>query len=469
MKFGGTSVADAEAIRRVGTIIERQYRAALAGPPVVVVSALAGVTDRLLDIAHACEQGETVRASASLTMLVERHRAVAAELTSGARRVALLTAIRDGFAQVLRLVRRLAARRTVSPRSLDAVMAAGELVSSRIVATALEEWGLPVAWNDPRTIIITNGEHTRAVPDMNLTQARARQCLQPWRQHGAIVVMGGFIGATVQGATTTLGRGGSDYSAAIVGACLEVEEIQIWTDVDGLLTADPRLVAEARLIEHLSFAEASELAYFGARVLHPRTILPALLTNIPLRILNSREPRLTGTLITADGRSRDGQLAGLACKRDVTVVDVTSTRLLRAHDFLRRIFDVCDRFCTPIDVVTTSEVSVSVTIDDSRCLDGILDHLRAFAEVSVEPRLAILCVVGERLRSDPTIFHRAVTALADIPLRVVSQAAGRRNLTFVLRDADARPAMTRLHDEFFSCLKSESTHSNQPTVSGCTM
>jgi len=249
--------------------------------------------------------------------------------------------------------------------------------------------------------------------------------------------------------TTTLGRGGSDYSAAIFGACLGVGEIQIWTDVDGMLTADPRVVPQPRLVPQLSFAEASELAYFGAKVLHPSTIVPAVGKNIPVRILNSRRPESPGTVITADGQPANGQLTAIACKRNVTVIDITSTRMLMAHGFLRRLFEVFERFKTAVDVVTTSEVSVSVTVDDTRRLDAIIDNLRNFAEVSSEPEMAIISAVGENLRSDPTLFGRAVTSLQRIPLRLVSQAAGRRNITFVLKDADLPNAMGKLHETFF--------------------
>jgi aspartate kinase len=249
--------------------------------------------------------------------------------------------------------------------------------------------------------------------------------------------------------TTTLGRGGSDYSAAIFGACLDVDEIQIWTDVDGMLTADPRVVDEPRLVPQLSFHEASELAYFGAKVLHPSTILPAVAKNIPVRILNSRRPEVQGTMITAEGAGTNGCVTALACKRGITVVDITSTRMLMAHGFLRRLFEVFERFRTPVDVVTTSEVSVSVTVDNTRRLADVVSNLRKFADVSCEPDMAIVCAVGERLRSDPTLFARAVTSLGDIPLRLVSQAASRRNITFVLRDRDVPRAMARLHDQFF--------------------
>jgi aspartate kinase len=215
-----------------------------------------------------------------------------------------------------------------------------------------------------------------------------------------------------------------------------------------MLTADPRVVESPRLVPQLSFAEASELAYFGAKVLHPSTILPAVAKNIPVRILNSRRPEVAGTMITADGRAHAG-LTALACKRGVTVVDITSTRMLMAHGFLRRLFEVFERFRTPVDVVTTSEVSVSVTVDNPRRLEDIVSNLVSFAEVNCEPDMAIICAVGENLRADPTIFGRAVNSLDRIPLRLVSQAASRRNITFVIRDADVPEAMARLHAEFF--------------------
>ena len=302
---------------------------------------------------------------------------------------------------------------------------------------------------DARDVLVTDGEHGAAVPDMTATRARTQERMGGALKAGRVPVVGGFVGATPQGTTTTLGRGGSDYSAAIFGACLDVDEIQIWTDVDGMLTADPRVVPKPKLVPQLSFAEASELAYFGAKVLHPSTILPAVAQNIPVRILNSRNPANPGTLITAKGHPDGAPLTALACKRNVTVVDITSTRMLMAHGFLRRLFEVFERFKTPVDVVTTSEVSVSVTVDDTRHLEAIVENLKQFAEVGCEPKMAIVCLVGENLHGDPLVFSRAVSSLGRVPLRLVSQAASRRNVTFVLPDADAPVAMTRLHQAFF--------------------
>jgi aspartate kinase len=278
-----------------------------------------------------------------------------------------------------------------------------------------------------------------------------------------VPVIGGFVGATREGITTTLGRGGSDYSAAIVGAGLGAREIQIWTDVDGMLTADPRVVTSPRLVPQLSFAEASELAYFGAKVLHPSTILPAMERDIPVRIVNSWKPEGRGTLIRSDAalaeapdgadgpgppRSQGG-ITALACKRDLAVVDITSTRMLMAYGFLRRLFEVFERFRTAVDVVTTSEVSVSVTVDDRRHLEAITEALSEFADVSVESDMALLCAVGDAVRTDAAVAARVLRVLDAVPLRMVSQAASRRNITVVLRQSDLPGAMQRLHQEFF--------------------
>jgi aspartate kinase len=339
--------------------------------------------------------------------------------------------------------------REVSPRSMDALVATGELISSKIVTAALKERGIPAAWVDSRTVLVTDAEHGAAIPDMTATCTRTRERVAPLRANGQVPVLGGFIASTANGVTTTLGRGGSDYSAAIFGACLDCDEIQIWTDVDGMLTADPRVVPQPRLVPQLTFAEASELAYFGAKVLHPATILPAVAKNIPVKILNSHAPGNPGTTITSKSGTPQGQFTALACKRDVTVIDITSSRMLMAYGFLRRLFEVFERFRTSVDVVTTSEVSVSVTVDDTRRLDAILDNLRHFADVSTESDMALVSAVGENLHEDPTLFGRAVTALDRIPLRLVSQAASRRNITFVLRNSDAPQAMTLLHEKFF--------------------
>jgi aspartate kinase len=447
-KFGGTSVADPAAIRRLIDIV-RTARARDGRGPAVVVSAMSGVTDALLGIAAAGGSARTDDALSRVEQLRERHRAAARDLLGDGNRGAE-TYIAETFDQLAAVVRALGVLREVSPRTLDVVAAMGELLSSRLIAAALTEAGVPAEWVDARRAIVTNDDHTRAAPQMRETKAALRASVMPVVDSGRVAVLGGFVGATPEGHTTTLGRGGSDYSAALVGAGIDAREIQIWTDVDGMLTADPRVIRNPRLVSKLSFAEAAELAYFGAKVLHPSTILPAVERDIPVRILNSMRAEGLGTLITAAPSLEGTPLTGLASKRDVTVIDITSTRMLMAYGFLRRVFEVFERFRTAVDVVTTSEVSVSVTVDDRRYVDAIREALSEFAEVSTESDMALLCAVGDRLRDEPEIAARVVSVLEEVPLKMISQAASRRNITVVLRQSDLAHAMERLHEEFFS-------------------
>jgi aspartate kinase len=448
-KFGGTSVADPEAIQRLIQIV-RTARSRDGRGPAVVVSAMSGVTDALLAIASAAGAGRVEDALSRLEQLRERHLTSAKALAPNESKGALGGHIGTQFDDLGALARALGVLREVSPRTLDVVAAAGELLSSRIVTAALTEAGIPSEWVDARRAIITNADHTRAVPLAAETEAALRASVLAAIDAGRVPVLGGFVGSTVDGHTTTLGRGGSDYSGAIVGAGIGAREIQIWTDVDGMLTADPRVIGSPRLVPHLSFAEAAELAYFGAKVLHPSTILPAVERNIPVRILNSRKPDGAGTMITAEPPPGSTPLTALACKRDVTVVDITSSRMLMAYGFLRRVFEVFERYTTAVDVVTTSEVTVSVTVDDRRHLEAIVEALSEFSQVSVDHEMALLCAVGDRLRNEPAIAARAVGVLEEVPLRMISQAASRRNITVILRQADLQHAMNRLHEEFFA-------------------
>jgi len=445
-KFGGTSVADADAIRRLIEIVRGASLRDGRGP-VVVVSAMSGVTDALLAIAASAGRGELEKALVHVAELRDRHLRAAGELVPGGGEV--VGELTRQFDELEAIVRALAVLREVSPRTLDVVAAMGEHLSSWIVAAALGAAGVRSRWIDARRAIVTSDDHTQAVPFMNETNAALAASVVPAVDAGCVPVLGGFVGATRDGHTTTLGRGGSDYSGALVGAGTGAREIQIWTDVDGMLTADPRVVTSPRLVPALSFAEAAELAYFGAKVLHPSTILPAVERNIPVRILNSHRPSGPGTTITADPALNGTPIAALASKRGVTVIDVTSSRMLMAYGFLRQVFEVFERFRTAVDVVTTSEVSVSVTVDDRRQIEPITDALKALGEVAVEPDMALLCAVGDRLRDEPEIGARVVAILEEVPLRMISQAASRRNITVVLRQGDLPHAMQRLHEELF--------------------
>ena len=458
MKFGGTSVADAEAIGRLLSIVAATTRT-LDVPPVVVVSATSGTTDQLLALASDAQRGSD-GVDAGVDRVLTRHLDLVNVLTTGERASALAALVTRDLEDLRAVLTAISILRESSPRSLDAVAAVGEIVSSRIVAAAFEEANVPAAWVDARRALVTNDQHTAALPLALETRGAVEREIVPCLLEGRVPVLGGFVGSTSSGATTTLGRGGSDYSAALMGAGvhgltgprgarLECREIQIWTDVDGMLTADPRVVDGPAVVERLSFAEASELAYFGAKVLHPSTILPAVSADIPVRILNSRRPNGEGTRITGEPSASGRTVAALACKRRVTVVEITSTRMLMAHGFLRRLFQVFETFQTAVDVVTTSEVSVSVTVDDDRQLPEIVAALEQFADVSVEKDMAILCAVGDNLTTDPRLAIRLLSALEGVTLRMVSQSASRRNVTVVVSDRDVAAAMTRLHEAAF--------------------
>lgn len=444
LKFGGTSVADRAAIGRLIEIVR-----AVDGPSAVVVSALGGATDRLLGLAAQAGAGDAEGARESVRQLHERHIDVAGVISDAALHADAQRFLTRQFEELGRVVDALSVLQDTSHRWLDAVAAVGELCSSYIVTAALSSHGVQAAWVDARRVMVTTDAFTAAAPLMDDTQARMAAEVGPLVSAGKVPVMGGFVGATRGGITTTLGRGGSDYSAAIVGACLGVSEIQIWTDVDGMLTADPRVISEARVVPALSFTEASELAYFGAKVLHPSTILPAVAKNIPVRILNSHNAGADGTLITASRAATGQPLTAVASKRNVTVVDIASTRMLMAHGFLHRLFGVFEKHSTSVDVVTTSEVSVSLTVDDGRRLPAIIEELSEFADVTREDHLAVVCAVGEGIAGDATFVSRLLQAMGSVPIRMLSQAAGRRNITIVLPDHELPGALARIHEAFF--------------------
>ena len=448
MKFGGTSVADADAIARVVGIV-KAARDSSGLPPVVIVSAMSGVTDRLLELTGAAERRLDAHVLNGVAELSRRHFEALERLLPAEAANDVLADIGADFDDLRALLKATGILRSASPSALDAIVCTGELMNSRILAAALAHNGVPTAWIDARRAIVTDNVHTAASPKADETREAVGREIIPRVAEGRVPVVGGFVGATQQGVTTTLGRGGSDYSAAIIGAAVDSREIQIWTDVDGMMSADPRVVDSPKVVPYLSFGEASELAYFGAKVLHPSTILPAVAKDIPVRILNSRRAGGAGTTITAVPPPATRPLAAVACKRNVTMVEITSTRMLMAHGFLRRVFEVFERHRTAVDVVTTSEVSVSVTVDDDARLGDIVEALREFAEVSVEGGLAILCAVGDNLRCDPRIAARVIGALEGFPVRMVSQAASRRNVTIVLRDEDLARGMGQLHSEFF--------------------
>ncbi len=449
LKFGGTSVGSAERMRDVARLV-----AARGGEPsLVVVSAMAGVTDLLVGLKISSSERKRDAVEVARAVLAERHHEALDGLgLSPSDRDAARAALEAELRRVEELCSGILLLEEVSPRTSDALLSLGELMSSRLVAAALRAAGTDSAWVDPREILATDATHGAAVPNEEETARRVAARVIPHLEAGRTVVTGGFVGAAPDGSTTTLGRGGSDYSAALFGAALHdsgrtVSRIEIWTDVDGILTADPRLVPGARLVPEVSFAEAAELAFFGAKVLHPATIRPAVTRDIPVSVKNSFRPECPGTVVRRDAPGSG--VRAVAMRTGVTAVFVGSPRMLLAHGYAARVFSVFEKHGVPVDVIATSEVSISITVDERSPLAGVVRDLSEFAEVSLLPHLAVVSVVGRGLRSTAGIAVRVFGALGDVNVVLISQGASDTNLTFVVDANDAPEALRRLHKEFF--------------------
>lgn len=434
MKFGGTSVESAAAIQQVAGIVKSR----LHQKPVVVVSAMGKTTNKLLEIARTATAGKRDEALALLYALRDFH----------LRESGMERTVEEHFQELAELVKGLAILGELTPRSIDAVSSFGERLSSLIVTRHFQRAGMPAVHLDARKVIVTDKRYSQAAPLYPETYSRLSATV-PVLAANSVVVMGGFIGATEDGVTSTLGRGGSDFTAAIAGAGIGAEEIQIWTDVDGMLTCDPTVLPCGHRIKRISFAEAAELAYFGAKVLHPSTVVPAIERNIPVLILNSRRPDVPGTRITAEAVPTANIVKSIACKKNVVVLNIHSTRMFMAHGFLRRIFEIFDRFETPVDMISTSEVSVSLTIDDPARLEAVVDELKEFSEVRVDRNESIVCLVGENMRNTKGLGARIFGALANVNVRMVSQGASSLNLGLLVASEDLVEAVKALHEEFF--------------------
>lgn len=446
MKFGGTSVQDAQAIERIAGIVrERAHE-----KPVVVVSALAKITDQLLAMASAAGAGDREQALKLSLAARERHFNTASDLLGTGKFAQIHSELEEEFNGLDELLRGVAAVGELTPRTTDNIAGFGERVSSKIVVAAFSLRGLNASHVDARQCIVTDSNFTRAIPDCEDTNSRLRELVKPLLDHERVPVMGGFIGANREGISTTLGRGGSDFTAAIVGAGLDAERIEIWTDVDGMMTTDPGLCPNARRIKIITFEEAAELAYFGAKVLHPATLLPAIQKNIPVLILNSKNPKCEGTRITATAPKSKSVFKAIAAKKRITIVDVVAARMLMAHGFLKSIFEIFARHRCPVDMVSTSEVSVSVTVDSNESIAAIAADLGKLANVKYQGRKAIVCLVGENIRNTPGIAAQVFSAISNINIQMISQGASEINISFVVDEGDVPEVVSRLHTEFFS-------------------
>jgi aspartate kinase len=446
MKFGGTSVESATAIDRVAKIVSTR----LPDKPVVVVSAMSKFTDQLVAMSKAAGDGDSDKALALSLLARERHYQAVSELLRVGTFTDLHSEIEADFNGLDDLLRGIAAVGELTPRTTDNVLSFGERVNAKVVAAGFEVRGIKSKRINSHSVIVTDNTHTKAVPLFDDTNDRLKEIVKPALDHDFVPVMGGFIGATKEGVATTIGRGGSDFSAAIVGAGLDAERIEIWTDVDGMKTTDPNLCSNALRIKNIGFEEAAELAYFGAKVLHPATLLPAVQKNIPVLILNSRNPSNEGTVITARAPHCRNPFKAIAAKKRITIIDIVATRMLGAHGFLRSIFEVFDRHRCPVDVVSTSEVSVSLTVDSNEAIPAIAADLQRLGDVKYEGRKAIVCLVGENIRETPGVAGKVFNAVSDINIRMISQGASEINLTFVIEEDEVPRAVKQLHDIFFA-------------------
>ncbi len=445
MKFGGTSVGDVAAFERVFHIVSTQ----IEKRPVVVVSAMTKVTDALLNAFEIAKKGEFAEAFASLDTHFERHVAVSRHFIVEGVPNAFNGELEFARGELSDLLMRVSRRSLPLSMLKDAIVSYGEQLSSRLLAEVLNAKDVNARQVDSRRLIVTDDEYGAAQPIWEETKELVQLELQPLIGAGEVPVLGGFIAASRGGETTTLGRGGSDYSAALVAAALDASELQIWTDVTGVMTCDPRICREARTIPVLSYEEAAELAYFGAKVLHPKTIKPAVDNAIPVRVCNTFEPNETGTMVLAESGEAPNKIKSIASKKNITILRITSARMLGAYGFMSAVFQVFDRHRTVIDVISTSEVSVALTLDNSDSIEKLVEDLRRLGDVEVEPGYAVICVVGEGLRASTGLASKIFSTIENVNVALVSHGASSVNLTFVVKELDAPAVIKKLHYEFF--------------------
>ena len=443
MKFGGTSVEDAAAIRRLISIVRSRQDA----QAVVVVSALARVTDQLLEAGQAAANGHLGAALATVRNIYVRHETLAGSLVDGTAYSALDRELRGEFRALETLLHDLEVSRQLDLKSQDHLLGFGECFSSRLLQEALCEAGIDATHVDARACIITDARHGQASPVWDATNQRIQDTLVPLLERSQVPVLGGFIASSCEGVPTTLGRGGSDFSAAIVGAALSAARLEIWTDVDGIMTTDPKLCADARVIRKLSFDEAAELAHFGAKVLHPATLVPAMRENIPVHVLNSRRPESAGTEIVV--RAKTGNVvSAITAKRNVVAVEI---ELAQAADSQRlgSVFAVFNQHGCTVDIMGTSLGRMWLLVGSTAPLPNIAAELQGVAEVRWENHKALICLVGEQLRRRPDVASRVFAAVSDMDVRVICQGASDRTISFLVEESKVEESVQRLHGIFF--------------------
>jgi aspartate kinase len=440
MKFGGSSLESAKAIQRVASIV----RDHLERQPAVVVSAMGKTTDRLLAIARFSATGNRQAAQRELTALRRFHLMEAAYLVRAAQAIWLDNQIGRIFDELDQVLCEVSQSGSLTPQLSDAVLSFGERLSSVIVTAAFRQTGIDAVHLDARSAIVTDGRHTQAQPLLIETNALLRRKVS----REQVTVMGGFIGATEEGVTTTLGRGGSDYTAAIVGAALAVDEIQIWTDVDGMLTCDPRVVSSAHCLRSISYAEAEQLAKAGAKVLHPATVLPAVRQGIPIAIRNSRNPQAAGTRIVRESPC-DGAVMSIACRTGIALLQLVPRNTPVTADFGNEIWDAFQKAEVGFELIATSRKELSVVVDETSLTPAFLNRLRTLAEVEVQGDRALLTLVGQNVSRNPSNLARASQQLRQTPGGAIMGWCSDSRFAYVLAAEALNAAAEALHREFF--------------------
>lgn len=459
MKFGGTSVGDASCIARTARICAQAAREASV---VVVVSAMSGVTNRLVEAASRAEAGDREEGARLSTELRKQHEtALNALVRAPEQRQLLLVCLNGRLAEAQRLCEGTALLRELTPRSLDSISSLGERLSAPIIAAALAEDGVRAEPIDATELVVTDSHHGGAEPIREATRSRCEARLRPLLQRGIVPVVTGFVGATQEGVLTTLGRGGSDYSATILGAALGASEVIIWTDVDGVLTADPRQVPDARTIPEISYREAAELAYFGAKVLHPKTLRAVMEADIPVWIRNSFAPDLPGTKITPKGRTNGGGVKALTAMSDVALIAVGGPGIVGVPDVVGRTFSTTAALRANVLLISQSSSQndicfIVASADAKRTVEALR---REFSQdlahhnvehITLDPEIAIVAVVGENMRGIPGVAGRTFSALgrASVNIIAIAQGSSESNISFVVERKAMKAALQSTHREF---------------------
>jgi len=433
MKFGGTSVGSAERIKNTCNIIKSK----LEDSPKVVVSAVSGMTNMLIELAN---ETSSEKRKEIFEKIKGRHIQILSEMDI---ENSLLEKNLNEFEKIVNEIQ----DKEVDVKTFEIIQSFGERMSSKIVAAQLNKMDIKAgAFNSYDLGFVTDDNFGNAEP-LEKTYGNLKNEIG---KIDVLPVITGFLGKTESGEITTIGRGGSDYTAAIVGSAIGAKEIQIWTDVNGIMTTDPKIVPTAKTISEVSFAEASELAYFGARVLHPKSIVPAMNKNIPVRVLNSFEPENKGTTIV--NKAENGSIVrSISCKKNITLVNIQSTRMLGAHGFLAKLFTTFENYKKSVDVIATSEVSVSLTVGDNSNMAELVKELEEIADIKILKNKSIICVIGEGMRCTPGISGRTFSTIGkeNINIEMVSQGASEINITFIVDGKDTDKAVHALHNEYF--------------------